>query len=136
MHIVQMLDMIAGRSGGGSKERLPHLDLAKGAAVALLVNSLGATTHMELFVAARAALAYVRDTLKVPPFIPSTPPLPTPPHPTPPCFAQPRPAPSPNAATAVSIDISIRNSLPTGHNCTKLVPRTRACRLQSCSELS
>lgn len=61
-----MLDMIAGRTASGGEEQLPHLDLGRGAAVAVLVNSLGATTHMELFVAARAALAYARDTLEVP----------------------------------------------------------------------
>ena len=55
---LQMLERIAAgmRSAGG--ERAPEAaGLAPGARVALMVNSLGATTGMELSVAARAALA-------------------------------------------------------------------------------
>ena len=55
---LQMLERIATgmRSAGG--DRLPDAaGLVPGARVALMVNSLGATTAMELSVAARAALA-------------------------------------------------------------------------------
>ena len=55
---LQMLERIAAgmRSAGG--ERAPEAaGLVPGARVALMVNSLGATTAMELSVAARAALA-------------------------------------------------------------------------------
>ena len=55
---LQMLERIAAgmRSAGGG--HVPEAGgLAPGARVALMVNSLGATTAMELSVAARAALA-------------------------------------------------------------------------------
>lgn len=67
-----MLDMIAGRSSSARGSELPHLQLGEGAPVALLINSLGATTHMELMVAARSALNHARESLQVHP--PSCPP--------------------------------------------------------------
>lgn len=60
---IQILDVIAGRNP--AKAHLPHLDLRPGHPVALLVNGLGATTAMELHVAARAALAHTRGSLEV-----------------------------------------------------------------------
>ena len=61
---LQILDRIAGRSSTDGKD-LPHLELGPDAPVALLVNSLGATTQMELYVAAQAALAHARERLQV-----------------------------------------------------------------------
>ena len=60
---LKILDSIAGRSP--ARSHLPHLDLRPGHPVALLVNGLGATTAMELHVAARAALAHARESLEV-----------------------------------------------------------------------
>lgn len=61
---LQILDRIAGCSSTKGRD-LPHLELAPDAPVALLINSLGATTQMELYVAAQAALAHARDQLQV-----------------------------------------------------------------------
>lgn len=71
---MQMLDMIVGRSSSAGGSELPHLKLGEGAPVALLVNSLGATTQMELMIAARTALTHARSSLKVP--VPPPPPQP------------------------------------------------------------
>lgn len=62
-----MLDTIAGRtrSQQESHTSLPCLHLPRGRQVALLVNSLGATTQMELLVAGRAAIRYATDVLQV-----------------------------------------------------------------------
>ena len=59
--ISQLLDRIAGREG----RDLPSLQLGQNAPVALLVNSLGATTAMELLVAAKAGMKHARHNLKV-----------------------------------------------------------------------
>ena len=55
---VQVLDRITSRETG-------YLDVQQGDRVALLVNSLGSTTPMELSIVARAALTQLRDTHKV-----------------------------------------------------------------------
>lgn len=65
--VAKMMDTIAGRKDGreDTSLKLPHLKLSPGSQVALLVNSLGATTHMELLVAANAARRYASDQLQV-----------------------------------------------------------------------